>query len=972
MSDPPSGKGTSKEASLSPPAIPDHSLICRIGCGSYGEVWLAQNILGTNRAVKVVYRNAFDNHRPFEREFAGIEKFEPISRSHEGFVDILHLGRNDEAGYFYYVMEIADDRGSRASEVAVDAAGSGPESAPYEPKTLRTELTRLGRLPVTECTRIGLRMAEALAHLHSQGLVHRDLKPSNVIYVNGEPKLADIGLVAGVDEKKSYVGTEGFIPPEGPGTARGDLYGLGKLLYEISTGKDRNDYPELPAEFKDHADRESFAELNEIILKACADDPLLRYQSAEELRGDLAALLEGGSVRERRARERRRTRLRRLALAIASVAIIAAIFGIILVFRSTGTRALSFASRDWVLVTDFTNRTGDPVFEKSLWAAFTVSLQQSQYANIVPRSRTESALRRMGRVSNTEIDEALGREICERENIKALVTCDIAGAGPRYTLSSRLVNPQSGETVKAYQETAATQEGVLEALGSIAYRVREDLGESLGAIRQNDRPLPLVTTRSLDALKSYAEGFQLWRRGAHQQAVRMYESALQRDPNFAMANAALGAAYMSFVLNDLDRSDKGKEYYERALRNAERITDRERLFIQASYARDLGHVEGAVQLFKLYLLVYPDDTAARYSFGTMLMINNRVEEAVEEFKEAIRAVPTYGAAHINLATSYVRLEKPVEALQYYAKAFELEPNLASIANVNDEYGFTLMAAGNLAKAREVFELAASKPDLKAAGLRSLALLDLYEGRYRDAKSRLTESILVSQARQDPQREGRTHVFMSILLDGQGDRAGQLKELGAAERLLGELRELPVPLVMRVGVGYSRAGAAAKADRILRRIRRTVDQQNPQQRSYLHLLEGELALAQKKHELAEEKLLLADRELETGETVASLANAYDTVGNKEQAIEYYTKLIAKRRSPLGWEPQQAWLEAHARLAEVYLLRGENEKAAQMLSPLAQLWKNADPDLPLTKTIARLRGTLLAAGIALQDTNKTSPL
>jgi serine/threonine protein kinase len=161
---------------LPPVQIPDHELVRRIGGGSYGEVWLAQSMMGAFRAVKIVRRQAFKDQRPFERELAGIRRFEPISRSHDGFTDVLHVGQNSPGGYFYYVMELGDDR------------ETGPRIDPtnYQPKTLAAELaSRGGRLPFSECLRIGLLLSDALGHLHSHGLVHRDIKPSNIIFVNG-------------------------------------------------------------------------------------------------------------------------------------------------------------------------------------------------------------------------------------------------------------------------------------------------------------------------------------------------------------------------------------------------------------------------------------------------------------------------------------------------------------------------------------------------------------------------------------------------------------------------------------------------------------------------------------------------------------------------------------------------------------------------------------------------------------------
>src|SRR5207249_2097417 len=152
---------------------------------------------------------------PFEREFTGIQKFEPISRTHAGLVSILHVGRNEPVGYFYYIMEIADDL-ARGQTIF-------PES--YTPKTLSAEMGRRGRLPLTDCFQISLALTSALDHLHKHGLIHRDIKPSNIIFVRDEPKLADIGLVANIDDA-SFVGTPGYIPPEGPGTPQADLYSL--------------------------------------------------------------------------------------------------------------------------------------------------------------------------------------------------------------------------------------------------------------------------------------------------------------------------------------------------------------------------------------------------------------------------------------------------------------------------------------------------------------------------------------------------------------------------------------------------------------------------------------------------------------------------------------------------------------------------------------------------------------------------
>jgi WD40 repeat protein len=303
----------SPEAAVSV-AIPDHTLIRRIGSGSYGEVWMARSSMGMFRAVKIVYRKAFKDKRPFERELSGIRKFEPISRSHEGFIDVLHAGINESDGYFYYIMELGDDL----------KTGQNIAPASYIPRTLSRELKPDGKLPIDRCLPLGLGLSQALAELHKHGLVHRDIKPSNIIFVNGAPKLADIGLVADVDEARSYVGTEGFIPPEGPGTPQADIYGLGKVLYEASTGNDRHDFPELPTNWDKEVDHELFVELNEIILQACKTDVRQRYASAADMHADLVLLTNGKSVKRLKLLERRWTRVRNFTIVTAITLVVVA------------------------------------------------------------------------------------------------------------------------------------------------------------------------------------------------------------------------------------------------------------------------------------------------------------------------------------------------------------------------------------------------------------------------------------------------------------------------------------------------------------------------------------------------------------------------------------------------------------------------------------------------------------------------
>jgi len=263
------------------PAVPDHRLIKRIGTGAYGEVWLARNLLEAYQAVKILHRDRFSDPRPLDREFEGLKRFTPVSRSHPNLVQVLHAGRTGN-GELYYVMELADD----------EVPGGNLDPATYSPRNLSTVLKKRGSLPLNECLPLSIGLAAALQFLHERGLVHRDVKPANVIFVNGVPKLADIGLVTDATEatQRAALGTPGYLPPEGPGSPAADLYSLGKLIYEAAFGLDCTRFPDLPRALFGQRDQKRAFELNRILLKACENEPARRHQSVADLNTELRAL----------------------------------------------------------------------------------------------------------------------------------------------------------------------------------------------------------------------------------------------------------------------------------------------------------------------------------------------------------------------------------------------------------------------------------------------------------------------------------------------------------------------------------------------------------------------------------------------------------------------------------------------------------------------------------------------------------
>ena len=268
-----------------PPArmVAEHTLLRVIGRGGYGEVWLARNTLGELRAIKIVDRHSFADARPFERELEGIRKFSPLSLKHPGLVPVLHVGRDDAEGRFHYVMEVADDESGRRDV----------EAAQYRPRTLDGELRRSGPLRAAEVLKVGLGIGEALAYLHSQGLVHRDVKPGNILFIDDRPKLADVGLVTAMAEtgrEVSQVGTLGYVPPEGVGTVQADVFALGKLLYVALTGQPAKGFPNLPTDVDHRPDATAIFALNDLLLRACDPDPGERFTTMAEFLDGLRAV----------------------------------------------------------------------------------------------------------------------------------------------------------------------------------------------------------------------------------------------------------------------------------------------------------------------------------------------------------------------------------------------------------------------------------------------------------------------------------------------------------------------------------------------------------------------------------------------------------------------------------------------------------------------------------------------------------
>lgn len=609
-----------------------------------------------------------------------------------------------------------------------------------------------------------------------------------------------------------------------------------------------------------------------------------------------------------------------------------------------GRSALSFNSRDSVLVADFNNQTGDARFDRALEDAFVVDLQQSQRANIFPQARVESVLEMMGRPADQRVTAGIGREICQREGIRGLITAGITRTGNNYELTAQLIDPRTGEAVRSYSERSYGEDHILDALDEIAASVRRDLGESLYQIHTADKPLPEVTTSSLVALKQYSDAIALWHHGHYKQSVALLRAAVQTDPNFAMAHAALGNSYCSYIYND---PGQGTQEYEKALSLSSRTTDRERMVIQTHYADDLGHVDEASVLYRSYLSRYPDDWNVLLNYARLLRMHGRASEAISQYEQVLRVAPDDSKTYIEMATAERVLGKLPEALAAYSEAFKIDPHMLYAGDVGREYGAALIASGDDRKAVQVFSEQASNSEAHEDGIRSLALLDMYEGHYSDAAKRFQQCLVILD-RNAYLSVARVHLWLAIVADGQGDKQAEERQLDLAAQNL----KLVGPKVIFgawVGQAYARAGFLNKAEKVSSMIAPLTDPKNGDELGYLHLLQGEIAVAQKRYDDGIDLLTLSNKENPTELSWEALAHAYQQAGKASEAISAYERFIGNPQ-PLLWEPQQRWLAAHVTLAGDYIARGnagDAQKAKQVMGAFMNAWKAADSNLPLLK-------------------------
>lgn len=649
-----------------------YRMVTRIGRGGMGDVWRADDlVLQTAVALKLVYSNDPDGRVRILNEVRLARQI-----THQAVCRVFDVG--EAKGEVFFSMELVHG------------------------EDLATLLGRAGRLPSERVIEIGHQLCAGLAAAHAQGVLHRDLKPANVLIdEEGLVRITDFGIAVTRTDHAQHVliGTPAYMAPEqlSPGTPlseRTDLYALGLVLYELVVGYHpfgRSPAGKTPPPPPSTLVPDVNPQLERVILQALSPNPNDRPSSATEMGAKLPRV---SILRGRRSGKS--------WLAGAAVAVLA----VILVMASPlvlprGARALT--EQDTIVLADFMNTTGDPVFDGTLKVAMAVALEQSPFLKVFPDQRVQETLRLMDRAPGERVTRAIAREIAQREQLKALLAGSIGSLGTNYVLALEAINAETGDVMAREQVEVASKEEVLTSLGNAAARLREKLGESLASIERFDVPLPRATTPSLEALHAYSLALDEGRFIPRLEAIPHLRRAIELDPNFALAQALLSGIY-----SNTGRSSEAPEHSRKAFELRDSVSERERFFISWRYYIDATQAwDEALKLARSWTTTYPREVFAFNSLGIAAAAFGEHEQAVGSLREALRLDPKFIIAYGNLAGSLIALSRFGEAEAVMQQAADRGIDFISLRRM--AYVLAFVKSDATAMAREL-EAAQKTPE----------------------------------------------------------------------------------------------------------------------------------------------------------------------------------------------------------------------------------------------------------------------
>ena len=857
----------------------------KLGEGGMGEVFRAVDTrLGRAIAIKTT-REQFSAR--FEREARAISAL-----NHPHICTLHDIGPN------YLVMELV------------------------EGETLAARL-KSGPLPIQTVLLYGCQTAAALVEAHGKGITHRDLKPGNIMIGKSGVKVLDFGLARmGHDETvtagQMIVGTPAYMAPEQregkAADARSDIYSFGLVLYEMMTG----------ARVGQQRKRIRPRKLESIVNRCLEEDPGRRWQSAGELQQQLAAASP--------ARHGVRA-----AIAASAILALAGVAYFVL------HRTPKLTAKDTVVLSDFENKTGDPVFDQTLRQGLTVQLEQSPFLTLVSDQQILQVLRFMNRPIETRLTPEIAREICVRTGSSAVLEGSIAGIGSQYVLWLRARNCRSGEVLAEEQEQPDRKEEVLKALSRMGIQMRTRLGESLASLQEHSTPLEQATTPSLEALQAYSLAKIAMNASGGIRAIPHLEQAIAFDPQFAMAHADLG-----FMLWGAGQTDQAADEVRIAYGLRDRVSDREKRYIVMLYDREVtGNLQKELETLESWQQAYPRDAYAPgiisgwVAFGT-----GNYEKGVQAAQKATQLDPGIAAPYGGVALHNLFLDRYAQAADALQLATERKLEMPEFAVLR--YYLEFLKGDQAGMDREIARAGERVADQMS---HHQALVLARSGRMREARTLWERAIALAQ------QAGR-HETAAIYTAAEAVCEAHCDNRAAARQHAHEALQLAKSrdVVYASAFALALSGDLPESQKLAADLDRRFPEDTPVQFEYVPILHAISALASGAPSDAVERLQRAvpyDLAMPGTSFFARFGGlytayvrgeAYLAAGRGQEAAAEFQKVLNHRGIVLA-DPIGAL--AHLQLGRAYAAAGDKVKAKSAYQDFLALWKDADPDIPVLK-------------------------